>query len=133
MAAGPQLTQSAYRFDSQLGGNGVPATVGYQPRNYPMIGVPNELRNAVKVIVPFHSESASSERAAAFWRSLEKCTFGMDDQMRLTAFEQCLKGKVGLEWWYNSQIDSFEALRVRFHNRFICQTPAQLWNQLKTA
>jgi hypothetical protein len=23
----------------------------------------------------------------------------MDDQMRLTAFEQCLKGKLGLEWW----------------------------------
>ncbi|KAG3092338.1 hypothetical protein PI125_g17149 [Phytophthora idaei] len=55
----------------------------------------------------------------------------MDGQMGLTAFEQCLKGKVGQEWWYNSRIDSFEALRVRFHNRFICQTPAQLWNRLK--
>jgi hypothetical protein len=57
----------------------------------------------------------------------------MDDQMRLTAFEQCLKGKLGLDWWYNSRINSFEALRVRFHNRFICQTPAHLWNRLKNA
>jgi hypothetical protein len=63
----------------------------------------------------------------------EKCTFGMDDQMRWTVFKQCLKVKVGLKWWYNSRIDSFESLRVRFHNRFICQMPAQLWNRLKTA
>jgi len=133
MTTGSQPTPDAYQFGSQGGGPGPQATAGFQPRNYPVIGIPNELRNAVKVIVPFHSESASSERAAAFWRCFEKCTFGMDDQMRLTAFEQCLKGKVGLEWWYNSRIDSFEALRVRFHNRFICQTPAQLWNRLKTA
>jgi hypothetical protein len=70
----------------------------------------------VNVIIPFHSESASSERGAAFWRPVEKLTFGMDNQTRLTAFEQCLKGKVGLNWWYNFRIDSFEALRVRFHN-----------------
>ncbi|KAG3085178.1 hypothetical protein PI124_g20858 [Phytophthora idaei] len=57
----------------------------------------------------------------------------MDGQMRLTAFEECLKGKVGQEWWYNSRIDSFEALRVRFHNRFIFQTPEQLWNWFKAA
>lgn len=87
----------------------------------------------MKVIVPFHSDSATCERAAAFWRSFEKCTVGINAQMRLTAFEQCLKGKVGQEWWYNSKTDGFEALRVWFHNRFICQTPAQLWNRLKTA
>ncbi|KAG2762941.1 hypothetical protein PC116_g23457 [Phytophthora cactorum] len=57
----------------------------------------------------------------------------MDGQMGLTAFEQFLKSKVGQGWWYNWRIDSFEELRVRFHNRFICQTPAQLWNRLKAA
>ncbi|KAI9991958.1 hypothetical protein PInf_017338 [Phytophthora infestans] len=92
-------------------------------RNAPNIGIPTELRNAVKVIVPFYSDTATSERAAAFWRSFEKCTYGMDDQMRFTAFEQCLKGKVGQEWWYNSRIDSFETLR----------TPTQLWKRLKDA
>jgi hypothetical protein len=91
--------QGAYAYGGQGGGYGVPATAGYQTSSRPVIGIPNELRNAVKVIVPFQSESATSERAATFWRSFETCTHGMDDQMRLTAFEQCLKGKLGLEWW----------------------------------
>ncbi|KAG4049566.1 hypothetical protein PC123_g15151 [Phytophthora cactorum] len=126
---GPETNQ----FNSQEGWYGTPASGGYSRQNVPIIGIPTELRNAVKVIVPFYSDTATSERATAFWRSFEKCTYGMDGQMRLTAFKQCLKGKVGQEWWYNSRIDSFEALRVRFHNRFICQTPAQLWNRLKAA
>ncbi|KAI9986185.1 hypothetical protein PInf_025100 [Phytophthora infestans] len=109
-----------------------------EPNDYgrglaPMVGIPNELRNAVKVTVPFYSDTASSERAAAFWRSFEKCTMGMDDQLRLTAFEHCLKGKKGQEWWYNSRIHNFESLRSRFHNRFVCLTPAQTWTRLKTA
>ncbi|KAI9996968.1 hypothetical protein PInf_000266 [Phytophthora infestans] len=105
----------------------------YSRGHVPVVGIPNELRNAVKVIVPFYSDTATSERAAAFWRSFEKCTVGMDDQMRLTAFKQCVKGKKGQEWWYNSRIDSFELLRSRFHNRFICLTPTQSWARLKTA
>ncbi|KAI9981484.1 hypothetical protein PInf_009237 [Phytophthora infestans] len=111
---------------------------GRAPHDYgrglaPMVEIPNELRNAVKVIVPLYSDTASSERAAAFWRSFEKCTMGMDDQLRLTAFEQCLKEKKGQEWWYNSRIHNFESLRSRFHNRFLCLTPAQTWTRLKTA
>ncbi|KAG2875705.1 hypothetical protein PC114_g24583 [Phytophthora cactorum] len=102
-------------------------------QNYPLIGIPNELRSAVKVIVPFHSDTDTSERAAAFWRFIEKCTNGVDSQMRLTAFEQCLQGKAGQKWWCNSRIDSFDTRRVRFHSDFICQKPAQLWNRLKTA
>ncbi|OWZ03594.1 LOW QUALITY PROTEIN: hypothetical protein PHMEG_00024645 [Phytophthora megakarya] len=57
-------------------------------------GIPTELWNAVKVIIPFYSDNATNERAAAFWRSFEKCTNGMNDDLRLTAFEQCLKGKI---------------------------------------
>ncbi|KAI9988295.1 hypothetical protein PInf_021694 [Phytophthora infestans] len=121
----------AYSIGGQDGRYGT-ATIGDRSyRNAPNIGILTELRNAVKVIVPFYSDTATSERAAVFWRSFEKCTYGMDDRMRFTAFEQCLKGKVGQEWWYNSRIDSFETLRVRFHNRFICQTPTQLWKRLK--
>ncbi|KAG3212084.1 hypothetical protein PC129_g16950 [Phytophthora cactorum] len=111
---GPETNQ----FNSQEGWYGTQATGGYSRQNVPIIRIPTELRNAVKDIVPFYSDTATSEVATAFWRSFEKCTYGMDGQMRLTAFEQCLKGKVGQEWWYNSRIDSFEALRVRFHNRF---------------
>ncbi|EGZ10452.1 hypothetical protein PHYSODRAFT_435929, partial [Phytophthora sojae] len=81
----------------------------------------------------FYSEVASSERAAAFWRSFEKCTEGMDDALRLTAFEQCMKGKVGQEWWYNSRIENFTTLKIRFHNRFVSRTPAQMWSQLRPA
>ncbi|RAW22131.1 hypothetical protein PC110_g21424 [Phytophthora cactorum] len=122
-----------YQYDGQGGSYGVPASTGYQTRNYPLIGIPNELRSAVKVIVPFHSDTDTSERAAAFWRFIEKCTNGVDSQMRLTAFEQCLQGKAGQKWWCNSRIDSFDTRRVRFHSDFICQKPAQLWNRLKTA
>ncbi|OWY98036.1 hypothetical protein PHMEG_00031301 [Phytophthora megakarya] len=96
-------------------------------------GIPTDLRNAVKVILPFQSEKASYELAAAFWRSFEKCTNGMRDDLRLTAFEQCLKGKTGQEWWYNSRIENFRQLKDRFHNRFLSQTPAQMWNRLKSA
>ncbi|KAG2761577.1 hypothetical protein PC129_g20907 [Phytophthora cactorum] len=57
----------------------------------------------------------------------------MDGAMRLTAFEQYLKGKADQEWWYNSRIKDFESLRVHFHNRFICQTSSQLWKRPKKA
>ncbi|KAG2872248.1 hypothetical protein PC114_g26486 [Phytophthora cactorum] len=96
---GPETNQ----FNSQEGWYGTQATGGYSRQNVPIIRIPTELRNAVKDIVPFYSDTATSEVATAFWRSFEKCTYGMDGQMRLTAFEQCLKGK----------------------------TPAQLWNRLK--
>ncbi|KAG3128209.1 hypothetical protein C6341_g24664 [Phytophthora cactorum] len=84
---GPETNQ----FNSQEGWYGTSASGGYSRQNVPIIGIPTELRNAVKVIVPFYSDTATSERAAAFWRSFEKCTYGMDGQMRLTAFEQYLK------------------------------------------
>ncbi|OWY93123.1 LOW QUALITY PROTEIN: hypothetical protein PHMEG_00037598 [Phytophthora megakarya] len=57
----------------------------------------------------------------------------MRDDLRLTAFEQCLKGKTGQEWWYNSRIENFRQLKDQFHNRFLSQTPAQIWNRLKSA
>ncbi|ETO60897.1 hypothetical protein F444_20971 [Phytophthora nicotianae P1976] len=93
---------------------------GVGPVGYPLVGISTDLRNAVKVIVPFYSDTASSERAAAFWRSLRNARKGWT-------------GKTGQEWWYNSRIEDFESLRVRFHNRFICQTPAQMWERLKKA
>ncbi|KAG2977326.1 hypothetical protein PC121_g22372 [Phytophthora cactorum] len=133
MGSGLPLRPGVNQFDNQGGHYGVPASRDHPQQYAPIIGIPTELRNAVKVIIPFYSDTATSERDAAFWRSFEKCTYGMDDRMRLMAFEQCLKGKVDQEWWYNSRIDSFESLRVRFHNRFICQTPAQLWNRLRAA
>ncbi|OWY94263.1 hypothetical protein PHMEG_00036058 [Phytophthora megakarya] len=96
-------------------------------------GIPTELRNAVKVILPFQSEKASCGILALVREVFEKCTNGMRDDLRLTAFEQCLKGKTGQEWWYNSRIENFRQLKDRFHNRFLSQTPAQMWNRLKSA
>ncbi|ETI46619.1 hypothetical protein F443_09000, partial [Phytophthora nicotianae P1569] len=46
-------------------------------QNAPILGIPTELQNAVKVIVPFYSDTATSERAATFWRLFEKFTQGM--------------------------------------------------------
>ncbi|EEY62950.1 uncharacterized protein PITG_14570 [Phytophthora infestans T30-4] len=43
-------------------------------QDVPIVGIPTELRNAVKVIVASYSETATYEMAAAFWRSFEKCT-----------------------------------------------------------
>eukprot|EP00644_Phytophthora_capsici_P008768 jgi/Phyca11/131854/e_gw1.118.16.1 len=125
------LDGNAYALRGDPLGTPVPRSSAL--RDIPYIGIPTELRNAVKVIVPFYSDTATSERAAAFWSSFERCTYGMDDQMRLTAFEQCLMGKVDQAWWYNSVIRDFETLRVKLYNRFICQTPGQLWERLKTA
>ncbi|OWZ16735.1 hypothetical protein PHMEG_0009430 [Phytophthora megakarya] len=86
---------------------GTTSTTGDSTHNVQMVaGIPTELRNAVKVILPFQSEKASYERAAAFWRSFEKCTNGMRDDLQLTAIEQFLKGKTGQEWWYNSRIEN---------------------------
>ncbi|KAG3234367.1 hypothetical protein PI124_g20574 [Phytophthora idaei] len=96
---GPETNQ----FNSKEGWYGTPASGGYSRQNVPIIGIPTELRNAVKVIVPFYSDTTTSERAAAFWRSFEKCTYGMDGQMRLTALSSASR------------------------------TPAQLWNRLKAA
>ncbi|OWZ06632.1 hypothetical protein PHMEG_00021089 [Phytophthora megakarya] len=82
---------------------GTSSTTGDSTHNVQMVaGIPTELRNAVKVILPFQSEKASYERAAAFWRS-------------------------------NSRIENFRQLKDRFHNRFLSQTPAQMWNRLKSA
>ncbi|EEY61734.1 uncharacterized protein PITG_22426, partial [Phytophthora infestans T30-4] len=80
------------------------------PQDVPIVGIPTELRNAVKAIVSFYSETATYKRAAAFWRSFDRCMLGLDAQMRLTAFEQCLKGTLGQEWCYNARINDFETL-----------------------
>ncbi|GMF34278.1 unnamed protein product [Phytophthora fragariaefolia] len=85
-------------------------------------GMPSTIRNAIRMIQPFYSDSASVDKARTFWNAFVRATEGLDDALRLSAFRECLKGKAGEQWWMYSRIDTFETLRTRFHNQFICQT-----------
>ncbi|ETO77861.1 hypothetical protein F444_07011, partial [Phytophthora nicotianae P1976] len=88
--------------------------------------------NAVRMIQPFYSDGSSVEKARTFWEAFERATEGLSEPLRLSAFRECLKGKSGEEWWTHSQINDFETLRTRFHNQFVCQTPLQMIERLKT-
>eukprot|EP00644_Phytophthora_capsici_P005895 jgi/Phyca11/98124/e_gw1.2.410.1 len=85
------------------------------------------------MIQPFYSDNSSVDKARTFWSAFERATEGLDDSIRLGAFRECLKGKTGEEWWTYSQINDFATLKTRFHNQFICQTPLQMIERLKTA
>eukprot|EP00644_Phytophthora_capsici_P019568 jgi/Phyca11/133883/e_gw1.950.2.1 len=85
------------------------------------------------MIQPFYSDNSSVDKARTFWSAFERATEGLDDSIRLSAFRECLKGKTGEEWWTYSQINDFATLKTRFHNQFICQTPLQMIERLKTA
>ncbi|EGZ21875.1 hypothetical protein PHYSODRAFT_285667 [Phytophthora sojae] len=95
-------------------------------------GMPSHVKNAVRIIQPFHSDHATVDKAKLFWDSFARATTGLEEQLRISAFRECLKGKPAEEWWMYSKIDSFETLRIRFHNQFICLSPLQLIERLKT-
>jgi hypothetical protein len=95
-------------------------------------GMPSSIKNAVRMIQPFYSDGSTVEKALSFWDSFERATVGLTDTVRLSAFRECLKGKTGENWWMYSQIQDFETLRRRFHNQFICQTPLQMIERLKS-
>lgn len=50
----------------------------------------------------------------------------------MTVFRRCMKSKTGEDWWSHSRIHDFDTLRVRFHNRFLCISPPQMMERLKT-
>ncbi|KAI9993255.1 hypothetical protein PInf_015333 [Phytophthora infestans] len=95
------------------------------------LGMPTNIRNAIRMIQPFYSDGASVEKAKTFWDSFERATVGLEESIRLSAFRECLKGKTGEDWWTYSRINSFDTLRTRFHNHFICQTLLQLIEKLQ--
>ncbi|KAE9218437.1 hypothetical protein PF004_g13857 [Phytophthora fragariae] len=95
-------------------------------------GMPSRIKNAVKMIQPFYSDSASVDKARTFWDAFDRAIEGLEDALRLSAFRECLKGKAGEQWWMYSQIHDFETLRTRLHNQFICQTPLQMIERLKS-
>ncbi|GMF34420.1 unnamed protein product [Phytophthora fragariaefolia] len=99
------------------------------PRRY---GMPSTIWNAIKMVQPFYSDSTTVDKARTFWNAFERATEGVDNTLRLSAFRDCLKGKTGEQWWTYSRIDTFETLRKRFHNQFVCQPPLQMIERLKT-
>ncbi|KAE9277994.1 hypothetical protein PF008_g28722 [Phytophthora fragariae] len=107
-----------------------PAT-GTAATAYRFSGMPSHVKNAVRMIQPFYSENSTVAKARSFWDPFERATLGLDESLRLSAFRECLKGKLGEEWWMYSRIEDFETLRVRFHNQFICLTPLQMIERLK--
>ncbi|KAG6624031.1 uncharacterized protein IUM83_02216 [Phytophthora cinnamomi] len=95
-------------------------------------GMPSHIKNAVRMIRPFRSDNATVDKAKLFWDSFVRATTGLEEQLCISAFRECLKCKPAEEWWMYSKIDSFETLRIRFHNQFICLSPLQLMERLKT-
>ncbi|KAE8993924.1 hypothetical protein PR001_g20537 [Phytophthora rubi] len=85
------------------------------------------------MIQPFYSDKSTVEKARAFWNSFECGTVGLEEQLRLSAFRGCLKGKTAEDWWMYSHIPDFETLRTKFHNQFVCLTPLQMIERLKNA
>lgn len=96
------------------------------------VGLRSSVKNAVDMINPFYSDGATVERARTFWAEFERITRGMDDDLRMTVFRRSMKGKTGEDWWSHSRISDFDTLRVRFHNRFMCISPPQMMERLKT-
>lgn len=96
------------------------------------VGLRSSVKNAVDMINPFYSDGGTVERARTFWAEFERITRGMDDDLRMTVFRRCIKGKTGEDWWTHSRITDFDTLRVRFHNRFMCISPPQMMERLRT-
>ncbi|KAE9030743.1 hypothetical protein PR002_g9814 [Phytophthora rubi] len=115
-------TQAPYNYESVPG----PVT---GTRSY---GMPSRIKNVVKMIQPFYSDSASVDKARTFWDAFDRATEGLEDALRLSAFRECLKGNAGEQWWMYSQINDFETLCTRFHDQFVCQTPLQMIERLKS-
>ncbi|POM63316.1 hypothetical protein PHPALM_27380, partial [Phytophthora palmivora] len=95
-------------------------------------GMPSHIKNAVRMLPPFYSDNTTVDKARTFWDAFERATFGLSDALRLSVFRDRLKGSSGENWWMYSQIDDFETLKTRFHNQFVCQTPQQMIERLKT-
>lgn len=96
------------------------------------VGIRSSVKNAVDMINPFYSDGYTVERARTFWAEFERITRGMDDDLRMTVFRRCMKGKTGEDWWSHSRIVDFATLRIRFHNRFLCISPPQMMERLTT-
>ncbi|OWY98810.1 hypothetical protein PHMEG_00030327 [Phytophthora megakarya] len=93
--------------------------------------MPSHIKNAVRMLQPFHSDNTTVDKARSFWDAFERATMGLNDVLRLSVFRERLKGKPGEEWWMYSHIEDFMTLKTRFHNQFICQTPQQMIERLK--
>ncbi|KAE9135151.1 hypothetical protein PF010_g2169 [Phytophthora fragariae] len=130
----PQSSRSSLAGQQSYGGvpgygsNGNPYVNSNEKQ--PVFGMPSSIKNAVRMIQPFYSDGATVEKARAF--SFEMTMVGLNATIRLSAFRECLKGKTGEYWWMYSQISDFETLRRRFHEQFICQTPLQMIERLKS-
>ncbi|KAE9018090.1 hypothetical protein PR003_g14949 [Phytophthora rubi] len=122
----------AYHCQSLPQGGATPTTAGTTTTTA-YGGMPSRIKNAVKMIQPFYSEGSTVEKARAFWNAFERATVGLEEQLRLSAFRECLKGKTAEDWWIYSLIPDFETLRTRFHNQFVCLTPLQMIERLKNA
>ncbi|KAF1795910.1 hypothetical protein GQ600_25943 [Phytophthora cactorum] len=113
---------------------GIPAPVKYEPKvDGCAYSMPSSVKNAVRMIQPFYSDKSTMEKAQLFWSAFERATTGLNENVGLSAFRECLKGKTRENWWVYSQINDFEALRRRFHSQFIYQTPLQIIERLKNS
>ncbi|KAE8899914.1 hypothetical protein PF005_g14003 [Phytophthora fragariae] len=65
---------------------------------YKFGGMPQHIKNAVRMIQPFYSGNTTVGKARAFWDAFVQATTGLDESLHLGAFRECLKDKRGEEW-----------------------------------
>ncbi|KAG3086010.1 hypothetical protein PI124_g18363 [Phytophthora idaei] len=139
-AAGPaeghktegRVTNAGDERAPTLGGS--PAPVKYEPKvdGYGY-GMPSCVKNAVRMIQSFYSDTSTVEKSQSFWNASVRASTCLNETARLSVFRECLKGKTGENRWMYSPINEFETLRRGFRNRFIFHTPLQMIERLKNA
>ncbi|GMF36127.1 unnamed protein product [Phytophthora fragariaefolia] len=125
-----QRTEVTHNPGGPLAGN---ATVPTESNPFLLqTQVSREAWRIVDWLPPFLSDSSTPTKAKKFWLSFKANTVTLPNQARLLAFYRCLRGETGKRWWSTSNIQDFDSLRVRFHNRFVSQTPEELWSKLNS-
>lgn len=92
-------------------------------------------RDALRLVdwlPPFYSDGSTPVKARQFWDAFETNTALLPEAARLLGFQRLLKGDTGRKWWSASNIRDLNALRVRFHNKFISQSADELWARVNS-
>ncbi|GMF41612.1 unnamed protein product [Phytophthora fragariaefolia] len=107
------------------GGPPLPNHAGYGPPQAPLpygygntygpalgqrpFGMPSTIKNAIRMIKPFYSDSASVDKARTFWNAFVRATEGLDDALRLSASLSASRARL---------VNNGECIRKSTHSRF---------------
>ncbi|KAE8976775.1 hypothetical protein PR002_g25216 [Phytophthora rubi] len=66
-------------------------TTGTAATAYRFGGMPQHVKNAVRMTQPFYSDNTTVDKARAFWDAFVRATVGLDEPLRLSVFRECLR------------------------------------------